>query len=480
MAHQDIFVSAGMLRAKKADHAIARQHRYLNYGLLGLATISSARGRSAIVIHGCFEPPAETADRVLKKLICHASQTIALSIPSSFSIPWARQFINEIRRVYPAIDIVAGGRWVIGQDYNWIQKQLPGLDLIVSGTAESRIVDVLDRKTRLGVEGTSARPAALIQNESAIPSLDYRLLEDPDGFQPSIEVSRGCGMGCSFCVERDVSLTDMRSPEEIVKEYLRILHQLGRESANPYFECSIFKPSTDWAVTLQDCTRSMGVDFLWRTESRVDSFSEAVLASLAASGLKVIDLGLESASPMQLLRMKKTSNPDAYLRRASKLLRLCKEFGIWAKVNVLFYAGETSRTIGETRDWLRDHDGCIKGLSVNPLVIYRSPESRTLIHEIGLHGAALKSPTQLEEFGYAFPELSIEIDSVRALELSTALASEFMTARDYFDLKSFSYFRSSFKYEHFLALASEASSPLPFRMPPDAVEIKEGLRATKC
>ncbi len=35
-----LFISAGMLTPKKGDHPFARWHLYLNYGLVGLATVA--------------------------------------------------------------------------------------------------------------------------------------------------------------------------------------------------------------------------------------------------------------------------------------------------------------------------------------------------------------------------------------------------------------------------------------------------------
>ena len=50
-------ISAGQLQPKKADNPLARLHLYLNYGLLGLATILRERGYDPVVIHGRFSEP---------------------------------------------------------------------------------------------------------------------------------------------------------------------------------------------------------------------------------------------------------------------------------------------------------------------------------------------------------------------------------------------------------------------------------------
>lgn len=89
--------------------------------------------------------------------------------------------------------------------------------------------------------------------------------------------------------------------------------------------------------------------------------------------MKVIDLGLESASLLQLERMQKADKPQRYLDAASKLLETCASHGIWVKVNVLLYGGETAQTLDETQRWLDAHAQYLKGVSVGPVVVYGPP-----------------------------------------------------------------------------------------------------------
>ena len=52
-----LMISAGMIQPKKTGNPFSGQHLYLNYGLLGLATILKQKGYSPTVIHGNFKSP---------------------------------------------------------------------------------------------------------------------------------------------------------------------------------------------------------------------------------------------------------------------------------------------------------------------------------------------------------------------------------------------------------------------------------------
>ena len=64
MSDHVLCVSAGMLAPKKLDTPLARLHRYLNYGLLGLGTLLQHQGYSVRLIHGNFEEPLEFASQI--------------------------------------------------------------------------------------------------------------------------------------------------------------------------------------------------------------------------------------------------------------------------------------------------------------------------------------------------------------------------------------------------------------------------------
>ena len=190
--------------------------------------------------------------------------------------------------------------------------------------------------------------------------LRYELLDEAHRFHPSIEISRGCGRGCSFCVEGNIGMTPFQHPNLVV-ENLRYLRKFyNNEPFYTYFQASNFCPNHEWASQLCEEYRKNHLDSLWRCEVRVDTISPNTLELLARIGLKVIDIGLESASRSQLERMGKARNSDLYLEKADTLLRAANKSGVFTKLNIMFYPGETRKTINETMFWLGQREFLIK------------------------------------------------------------------------------------------------------------------------
>ena len=96
--------------------------------------------------------------------------------------------------------------------------------------------------------------------------------------------------------------------------------------------------------------------------------------------------------------------------------------GIWAKLNILFTAGENKKTIGDTIDWLMNNKELIKGISVNYETIF-GPRN-TLIEELIPLGASFVNENDLFEKGYSYINLSEEIDYFKAKEIISAVLHE--------------------------------------------------------
>jgi len=460
-----LFVSSGMIRPKKRDHQLARLHLYLNYGLLGLASQIARQGHEAIVFMGDFARPDEMAADIASRGFLPSSYPLFISLPSYFSVGWAREFCAKLRELQSDLKIVVGGRWVVGTDGSWVRGRIPEVDLVVYGTADDRIAALLSPDRWGQVGGTDlAGPGPPESSGGPFPRLAYKLLDGFDRYHPSIEVSRGCGKGCNFCVERAISRTPPRSPQDILEAVSDCYDVYETRDLRFYFEASMLSPGHVWARDLGSlfCRNEMAPK--WRCETRADAVSPRALEALAESGLQVVDVGLESASPRQLTRMGKAGNPSAYLKAASRFLHGCRDLGIWAKVNVLLYPGEDEGSVRETREWLDEHRDCIKGISANPLVVYGSgEEGRSHLAYVSSLGAGAVSPMSLEENGYAELNLSRSMDRDQAEYWCLAICREFMDERDYYDLKSFAYFPRRLSYEDFRAISvKEDPDLLPF------------------
>lgn len=452
-----LLVSAGMERPKKRDNPVSRQYRYLNYGLLGLATILAESGYEPLVMHGHFTPPDEFAYDLKESGWLTGTSLLLLSVPSCLALGWAKAFTCLVKQLNPELRIVAGGRWVVADDARWFLQQLSSVDLAVCGTAEARISQIVNPSQWEFIPGTSVTGFTYNEPPTFLARSDYRLLNDREFYHPSFEVSRGCGMGCTFCAEAKAPLTAMKPPNLLLSEIATALTVYRGKVKKIYFESSFFSPQEKWIKEFVKQYREAKFDFQWRCETRVDNLSPKSIEQLSIGGLKVIDLGLESASHIQLLRMKKTSNPKRYLEKASELLRICSENGIKIKINILLYPGETPSTFAETSEWLEHHRTYISGVSVAPAVVYRyGLHSQAYIKSIAAIGAVLVRESELDSLGYAHLHLSPDIDASRAEEMALELSRSFMNASMFYDLKSFCYFPPNLSYEEFISLARSA------------------------
>ena len=434
-------LGSGMLKPKKRATADRLEQRYLNFGLLSLV---SRLPSGAQMIQGIVGSPKQVVDR--SRQLFEDADILLISIPSFHALSWAQELIriSSFRG-----RIVVGGRWVVDGNVQWLAQQVPPHVEFHEGLGE------------VWLETHFGRGVGQSANSTPPPQLDYMRLLDRDQYHGSIELSRGCGMHCSFCAEQNVPLTRMKNPEVVVSELMRSQRALG-SSANFYFEASFFTPTQAWATTFRQAYHKRGCTSKWRAESRADSLNSRKIGELASAGLRVLDLGLESASPRQLLAMGKTKHPERYLARASETLRSCHDAGVWPKVNVMLYAGETIQTLNETRNWLDSHAEYIKGVSIYPVHFY-GLDPLSGFRTLRISGAASIVPTETP--GIYGVDLSKDMRYEEALSLSEDLSRRYMSAEDYFDLKSFTYFRRGYSREDFIgSLDATKAMNYPFRL----------------
>ncbi|MBG2875930.1 radical SAM protein [Proteus alimentorum] len=430
------FISAGQNDIKKEPSIKNTKNMYLNYGALLLSTIIKKAGFDVTLIHGHFKKPIQFINELIDLKITDSTQPIFISIPSFYALSWTKE-ITKLLKEKVNNKIYVGGRWIIDNRPDLLKKELDFVDGIITDLGENKILKYLT-----GKEDNN--------NYSNLP-LDYTLLYERELFQPSIEISRGCGMGCSFCQEKNIKLEDLKPAKSIVSEYNKLLLNDSLNEMTPYFECSMFKPTKEWLNELINEREKNNSLFSWRTESRVDSINSNLIPLLAKAGLKVIDLGLESASIIQLHRMKKKEyKPEVYLKKASDFIKECHDNNIKTKINIMLYAGENEETINETKQWLREHNDYIYGVSVGVVSAFGwDCNKKEFIAELESYGATVCEEKSI--LGVTNFHLSNELNYDKSIKIAKEISNEFMSMDNYFYLKSFSYYPRNYSKKEFLA-----------------------------
>ena len=451
-AKKIIAISAGQNFRKKDFHCFQQHMHYLNYGLLGLATLIKQFSNHEIRMFQADGSVSELLNTIASNGIDIQNDCdyILLSIPSSYSVSWSAEFCEEIHKRSTA-KIIVGGRWVVDHHADWIHEKLKYESVIIQGFGEGPLTELL---------GIELPPSRKDGSKNCFEWLDYTLLHSYQKYNPSIEISRGCGSGCLFCADSHFPRLRNKSVDQVMRE-LDLLDQLYGKY-NVYLEAPHFVFENEWINTFSQQMQTRQRIVPWRCTTRVETIPINKLGMLAASGLKVLDVGLESASATQLRRMHKTNNPERYLAAAERLLDECNKHGIFVKFNILLYAGETMETVEETAQWLERHKKQIKGISANGLVYYHNMSSYA---ELAALGASFPENNQFEEEGYCALNLSPEISAADAVKIGRRLSGIVADQRDFYDLKAFSYFEPGYSYEEFLEdLHSCDAAALPFRV----------------
>ncbi len=436
-----IFCLSPSVNGRQQEKAFNTDKLYLNYGLLGLATLLSEMGHQVKMMQS--DGMSLDVYRPTLEYYLERADILMVSLPSFFEIPMAQDILRFVREKYPKIRVMLGGRWTVDRNLGFIQRKFAGLiHMICRGCPDDRLSEVLAALMAPDRNRESPFVSQEYQYSKPFPHVDYKLLHDFKKYQPVIEASRGCPGKCKFCQESNYTYFKLKSTEAIIDEIESICEQYKSDDLNFYLQGAMVNPDVEWAKAFKKLYDERQLRCGLRFESRVDCLNPESVKILAGAGLKVIDFGLESASPTMLRRMNKTSNPEDYLKKAEAILSAASEVDVKCKLNILLFAGETQRTWGETMAWLRrmkaQYGNGFGGVSANPLTIYLNGEgTEDFSMQVERDSGCKVNRIELNERGYTTPDTSRDISSLKAC--AEAAYRALMTDDEYKYLKSISF-----------------------------------------
>jgi radical SAM superfamily enzyme YgiQ (UPF0313 family) len=186
------------------------------------------------------------------------------------------------------------------------------------------------------IRGISFRAEGRIQRNpppppgrlSDVPPVDFDLL--PRAFVESATIhgilSRGCAYHCAYCVEKAYWGSPRRyRPEKLLTE-MAVLQNKYRIQMAGLEESMLDMRSKGFHEFCRGLTvRSIELPEQFYITTRIDTVSEAGIARLAATGIGIVCVGIESFSERVLAMMNKKQSPETIRQGCEKL----KERGIW-------------------------------------------------------------------------------------------------------------------------------------------------------
>jgi anaerobic magnesium-protoporphyrin IX monomethyl ester cyclase len=433
---------------------VRRKEGYIEIGLLSVASFLESKGVDVEILDLVN---GETAlDDLEKAVATKRPRLAAIPCMSGYAYPSLRSYSALIKDISRDTFIITGGQHS-GPLGPTILEDIPQVDCAVQNEGEFLTWEVFNAVAN-GVGDLESIPGIVFRSDSGVvlnegvgprlplddlPFLNYTLFPGFSKFVPRLEESRGCPFDCWFCSNASVFSHKVRykTPERLINELCEIHKQYGKpETLGFYLIAKNYGLNEE--VTLEFAKRVSQLPFLaeWRTQSSVDVFNPEILPFLSKCGLRMLDLGLESASPKMLLLMNKTSlDPEMYLRKAEEIIKKaaqCSETRI--KINLIFYPGETAETLAETLDFLFRWRSKISGVTATPVMV---DPGAPLWHKLKYFEENYGTRLIKNEFWdslHIYPaHPSSELSFEQANVIATLVSKMFQTKEDYFTARKF-------------------------------------------
>jgi len=283
----------------------------------------------------------------------HDFDILAISCWTSLSYLATLTTARICRELYPDKLIVVGGYHPSARPEEFITDDNT-IDYIITREGELALKGIAEEFNGSGRPDKPQVISGPMVSADDFVDYDWRLVEDfyrrnfPDGIDNTcIYLSRGCPFGCSFCME---PFKERRwrsfSPAQAVDDVIDLARRFDLYSVAIADACFGLRPS--WRKEFLNRLVEREPDFWLVFETRPEYLDAEDIEII--SRLKVeIQFGIESGSPDMLRIMKKTRQPEKFLKHFSDISHRLTEHKILHRANMIFnHPGETRRTLQDT------------------------------------------------------------------------------------------------------------------------------------
>ncbi|MFH1829516.1 MAG: RiPP maturation radical SAM C-methyltransferase [Pseudomonadota bacterium] len=268
-----------------------------------------------------------------------------------------------IKRDYPEVRIILGGRLVSGAQGHSIIKLFPQIDYCVDGEGEIALVSLLDEMRHANADFEAKVPGLIYRKEEEIyanprqhlesledmPDPDYRHYYKTIDKHPSlknsalplylpIEASRGCNYRCAFCSHNIFYGNNRNRPPKEVASSIQRLTDLYRISSIIFMDLTV---QPEHSEKLFAHIAAQKRDYKIFCEMRAN-ISKEVLLMMKQAGLSAVQVGIEALDT----RLLKKINKGTRLIDNLQIMKFCEELGIGLDYNlILGFPTETQTDI---------------------------------------------------------------------------------------------------------------------------------------
>jgi anaerobic magnesium-protoporphyrin IX monomethyl ester cyclase len=282
------------------------------------------------------------------ELIKKENPIVGISIFTNY----AKDSYDLIKKIKPYCKVlIAGGPHVTIYPEEVIEQ---GADIAVMGEAEGIFVElvkkIVSEKKLDKIKGIVYKENGKIKkNPMAEPiDIDKLPLPDKDLFRKEdyikikeeinnfggILTSRGCPGRCTFCYHSLFGKCfRCRSAKNVFDEVLGLHKRYG--ITHIHFIDDAFTVNKKRLIELCDMFIEAKLPIEWVCATRIDFLDEEMISKMKKAGCVMISLGVESLISSSLIKMKKTSNPQWYIKHTRDILLWCYNEKIRVGVNIL-------------------------------------------------------------------------------------------------------------------------------------------------